>query len=91
MWQDTLKTKFADEEVEVVRALSSPATPDEVNITFPDGSQLKLEVKANIPDDVRDELEAMDIAWAQTAARWYGNIIKELYENATEKCLDLDF
>lgn len=39
-----------------------PATPDTTYLKFPDGSQLKLEVEANVPDDVHGEGEAMDIA-----------------------------
>jgi len=51
----------------------------------------KLEVEANVPDDVRDELKASDIAWAQSAGKWCGNIIKQLYADAVEKHLDIDF
>ena len=91
MWQDTLKTKFADEEVEVVRAIESPATPDEAVITFPDGSKLKLEVAANISDKIHGEGEAVKIAETQSAMNWYGDIIKKLYADATEKHLDVDF
>jgi hypothetical protein len=29
MWVDELKTRYLNEEVEVVRAIESPATPDE--------------------------------------------------------------
>ena len=90
MWQDTLKTKFADEEVEVVRAIESPATPDKVNIAFSDGSQLRLAVEGKIPPGL-GELEAADIAWAQSAGNWYGDIIKKLYADATEKHIDIDF
>jgi len=90
MWEDTLKTKFADEEVEVVRTFE-PATPDTTYLKFPDGSQLKLEVEVNVPDDVHGEGEAMDIAWAQSAGKWYGKIIEKLYADATEKHIDVDF
>ncbi len=90
MWQATLKTKFADEEVEVVR-MFEPATPDTTYLKFPDGSELKLEAQANLPQDVHCEGEAMNIAWAQSAGKWYGAIIKKLYADATEKHLDIDF
>jgi len=89
MWQDTLKTKFADEEVEVVR-MFEPATPDTTYLKFADGSELKL-VQANLPKDIHGEGEAMDIAWAQSAGKWYGKIIERLYADATEKHLDVDF
>jgi hypothetical protein len=89
MWQDKLKTRYLGEEVEAVRVIESPATPDAVTIIFPDGSKLQLEVRGNFPHGL-GELEAADIAWGQSAGEWYGNIIKKLYENATEKDLDLD-
>lgn len=45
-------------------------------------------MEGNIPPGLGNELEAADITWGQTAAKWYGNIIKELYDNATEKHID---
>lgn len=89
MLEQRLKTKFAREEVEAVRIFEPPT--DTTYVKFSDGSQLKLEVEVNLPEDVHSELEAMDIARTQSAGRWYGKLLKRLHAAATKKTLDLDF
>jgi hypothetical protein len=91
MWVDKLKAKYLEEEVEVVRVIESPATPDRVCLTFPDGSHLEVIARANIPEDVPSELKAIEIADTQSAMKWLGNIVRELYANAIEKHTDVDF
>lgn len=95
MWVDTLETKFAGKDVQVVRAIESPATPDEMTICFGDSSRLLIRVDAPLTDDEQrqciSECHAAEFADKKLATRLYGNMVAKVYRLASAKHLDVDF
>lgn len=91
MWTDYLTTNvFLDDNVKVKREISSPATPDEITLTFSDGSRLFVRVEVDPPAEVDSEGEAAELAERTTAFKVFGKLIEAVYSRATEKRLDLD-
>jgi hypothetical protein len=91
MWQDNLEVGiFGDSKVSVWRVIESPATPDELALTFSDGSQLFVRVVVTHPPDIDSEMEATKLANNTTAYKVYGKFIKALYARAHYKKLDVD-
>lgn len=91
MWIDELTTKiFNDDNVKVTRTLTSPATPDEMELTFSDGSRLFVAVSVDCPPEVTGEAEAANLAAKTTAVKAYGLLLQAVYNRATEKKIDAD-
>ena len=91
-WTDRLVTRFlGDTRARVSRTIESPATPDEMQITFSDGSRLYIRVEVDHPHEVTGEMEAAALADQTTAGRAYGRIVSRLYRRAAYLNTDLDF
>lgn len=87
MWVDKLEIG----DVTVVRSCTSPATPDEFEMSFPDGSILCLRVDVDIPEECTTEAAAAEHADTTAAAKLYSAVVSMLFAMSNKAFLDTDF